>query len=973
MDSRRGGSGVPRARLVVPDVGGMERLRLVHELDGVHKTGLALVVAPAGSGKTTLMADWAHRFAGPVAWYRVDTDDAEPAVLLEHLAAALGHALDTALPAGDLDQLLVATEDTMPGALLVVDDVHVLGGTAAEAVLERLVLLSPAQLVLLLGGRRQPAVNLARGELRGAVLVTADELRFRSWEVERLFRDHYGAPLPPDDAALLSRRTEGWAAALHLFHLSTRHRGPRERKRAISALEGRSRYAHGYLSEQVLADLPAPLRDFLRLTCVFDVVTAQRCDALLGRGDSQEQLLDLERRQALVLTDDDGRSFRYHEVLRRHLETALRTRLGTEAVVTWYSRAAELLELEGAAPEALRAWARAGQWEEVRRLLAERGAVVAGDAVTDWVELLPEWLTVDDPWVGHAQARRLLDDGRLEAASSAGRRAAALATEPRARELCTQVTLLAEAWAGSTPRPSARWFDLLRSATRRSPLLVADQAATASATGPPGERAALLLVVGVASALGGDLARSREALRACLLCDPDLRIAVGARLALAGLGGITGARLLDDAALDDAALDAERHDLGWFARLTRVLAAVREVPGRPHVVAEVIRECDDRQDAWGALVAAGVAGMASLRTPEPDAESLAAAERRARALGAGVLEAWARCAGVLAVAATDPAVAATARAAESLARLNGVPGAVTLAQLASTWNAAGPGAAAPRTQLAALGPAPWPAGLAPPPRLPRNQARTTWASATAVTAQAAAVDVRVLGGLRLRVDGADVDLAGIRPRTRALLRLLALHAGRPVHREHLLDALWPDLAPPAATHNLQVAVSSLRGVLARHWEGGGRLVAREGEAYLLALPTGSTSDVRRLDELSRDGRAAAARRDDRAAAAALAQAVAAYTGDVLPEDGPAEWVVTERQRYRVAAADAATVLAEVELRLGNPERAAAAAARSVDIDPYRDQGWRLLVAAHERTGDVAAAEHVRQAYAEVLSSLGIDG
>ena len=133
---------------------------------------------------------------------------------------------------------------------------------------------APTWLHVLAGGRRMPAFNLSRHELAGVRVLDAERLRFRAWEVEYLLRDVYREPLPPDDAAALARRVGGWAAGLHMFHLSTRDRPLPERRRAVAALDGRSTLTRGYLARTVLAELPADLREFLVRTCVFDVLTA---------------------------------------------------------------------------------------------------------------------------------------------------------------------------------------------------------------------------------------------------------------------------------------------------------------------------------------------------------------------------------------------------------------------------------------------------------------------------------------------------------------------------------------------------------------------------------------------------------------------------------------------------------------------------------------------------------------------------
>jgi DNA-binding SARP family transcriptional activator len=99
--------------------------------------------------------------------------------------------------------------------------------------------------------------------------------------------------------------------------------------------------------------------------------------------------------------------------------------------------------------------------------------------------------------------------------------------------------------------------------------------------------------------------------------------------------------------------------------------------------------------------------------------------------------------------------------------------------------------------------------------------------------------------------------------------------------------------------------------------------------------------------------------------------VAVYGGELLPEDGPAEWVTDARERLRQQAATAAGRLAELELAGGDFRSAIDAARRSVDIDPFRDASWRVLIAACVEAGESAAAARAKLDYAEVLNALGV--
>ena len=152
------------------------------------------------------------------------------------------------------------------------------------------------------------------------------------------------------------------------------------------------------------------------------------------------------------------------------------------------------------------------------------------------------------------------------------------------------------------------------------------------------------------------------------------------------------------------------------------------------------------------------------------------------------------------------------------------------------------------------------------------------------------VRVRTLGGFALDVDGRRVLLDGAKPRVRTLLRLLAVHAGAAVHREVIQDALWPEADAAAGARSLHVALSALRRWLDEVGAPiGAALVAREGDAYRLDVASG---DGRPRAVRSRDGRGSRrAARGARPRSAAYALALELYGGELLPEEGPAEWIV----------------------------------------------------------------------------------
>jgi DNA-binding SARP family transcriptional activator len=230
--------------------------------------------------------------------------------------------------------------------------------------------------------------------------------------------------------------------------------------------------------------------------------------------------------------------------------------------------------------------------------------------------------------------------------------------------------------------------------------------------------------------------------------------------------------------------------------------------------------------------------------------------------------------------------------------------------------------------------------------------------------------ISCFGGFRLWRGDTEVDCSAVRPKARSLLQLLAVHAARPIHREQLLEALWPDLGPQAGVRNLQVTVSQLRAFLEPETGRGSRqLLLRDGESYQISLLPQDVCDVREFEQAVRTWRRLRAGGAPEQVADALREAQRWYTGDLLPEVGPAEWAVSERRRLRVLASDVVGAFAEAELVLGRAQAALEAAERSIELDEYRDASWRVLIAAHQETGNVAAADQARRRYERILQDL----
>ncbi len=977
------GGGVVPAKVRVPRVRWLPRERLDKLLPQLWLYRLGLVVAPAGSGKTTLLASWAAIADQPVAWYRAESTDGTEAALVGYLEAAFA-AATSGLPRGwrSVEDAAAAIE-SLPATnmILIVDDFHTLTGSPAEAAFERFVDYAPPTLAVLAGSRTFPAFNLSRRRVSGELLeLDVDDLRFRSWEVERLFRDFYGDELRPDELARLARRTEGWAAGLQLFHLATRGKPRDERLRILAGLGSSSRFVRDYLARNVVAELPDELRDFLVRTSVLRRLNGPLCDALLGRSGSRELLEELERRSVFTVALDDEGTFRYHEVLRSHLEAMLVAAAGEAGARAQAHRAGELLEADGAVAEALAAFSRAEEWAAVDRLLERHGARLV-DGHGAWIDALPPALLVQDPWLTLATARRHRAEGRWAQALAAYTNAETLFGAGDSGTACRRERVALAAWLDPHPAPSADWNGTLRAAVARDPL--ARRGQPAARPGPAGSSAMALSGPGVGETLASGLAalvagRVRDArsilgeVSASATDSPTLGAVAALGAAVAGLLGDDPAGTTD---AESAIAAAERIGVPWLAQVGRAALALARPPARGEfgwADADAVRIAASREhDDWAEGLAALAEGWAALMELDEAGPPLDVAVARFRALGAGSLEAWARSllAGSLA-RADAPNAREAALAAEAFARSAGTPGPHALAYAALAL--ADPGHA---PELRALAAALFEeTGLAEPDALKPIGASSPESSGTSGLPErpdhVPALEIHCFGAFAMAVAGRPVDLAALKPRPRAVLRLLAVNAGRPVHREVIQEALWREAEPEAGARSLHVALSALRRELEPPpGSGGHEILVRDGDAYRLAIPEGSQVDVLAFDDALRRARSARGR-DNAVAVPAYRAAIAAYTGDLLPEDGPADWIVARRDRARADYVEAALGLAELVVA-EQPAEAAAVCTAALGIDAYHDPLWRLLVDARERAGDWAAAASARASYARMLADLGV--
>ena len=415
-----------------PRPGLVRRPRLSERLHAGASTRLLLVSAPAGFGKTTLLADWlADSPTHDVAWLSLDRGDNEQAAFWSGVIAAL----QTVEPTVGADELaLLAAPRPPPIAVvlttllnqlallggetvLVLDDYHLVEAREIQEAMAFLLDHLPPRLHLVIASRADPAIPLARLRARGELVeVRAADLRFTADEVAAYLGEVMGLAVTADDVSALGERTEGWIAALQLAALSMQGRD--DVTGFIAGFTGDDRYIVDYLVEEVLHRQPGPVRDFLLQTSLLGRLDGASCDAVTGRSGGRSMLEALDRGNLFVVPLDDRRQwYRYHHLF----GDVLRARLVDESpdlVPVLHRRASEWYAANGETALAVEHAIAGGDVDRAADLVElampalarERQEVLA----RHWLSQLPEQVLAVRPVLSNAYAGVLLTTGQVD-------------------------------------------------------------------------------------------------------------------------------------------------------------------------------------------------------------------------------------------------------------------------------------------------------------------------------------------------------------------------------------------------------------------------------------------------------------------------------------------------------------------------------------------------------------------------------
>lgn len=416
----------------------VSRPQLLARLHNHLNCQLTLISAPAGFGKTTLLAAWIAQTDADFAWLSLDEYDNDPVLFLRYLVSALQTVEvglgDTAvsllnspqLP--DLRLVLASLINDLAGRngriILVLDDYHTIENREIHHNLAYLIDHQPPQLHLVISSRADPPLPLARLRVRRQLHeIRAADLRFRHEEASAFLRQVWHIQLNEAQIAALEARTEGWVAGLHLAALALQRLAtPEDVASLVTAFTGSHRYVLDYLVDEVLRHQPPEVQHFLLQSAILDRFCADLCQAVL-KTDKVQELLDRVEAANLFLIHLDNHSewFRYHhlfaDILRHRLKQSpmFNTAVLHQRTSQWFAQhnmVDEAIRHALAAGDQARAAALidGARWE-----LRNRGEI---NTLRRWLDLLPTEHVEASGSLAMGRAWTLMYSGRMAEAEA---------------------------------------------------------------------------------------------------------------------------------------------------------------------------------------------------------------------------------------------------------------------------------------------------------------------------------------------------------------------------------------------------------------------------------------------------------------------------------------------------------------------------------------------------------------------------
>jgi len=372
----------------------VHRQRLVEKLDAGLTRKLTLVTAPAGYGKTTLVAErFSQHIDKKYAWLSLSEDDNDPTqfwtyvlVALQAIAPDFGRNMlailrepsgAAAVPITEIINEIMACDEMQDGFVLILDDYHVIDNLSIHEAVTFLLAHMPPTMHLVMTSRADPPLSLARLRVRDQVVeIREADLRFKEVEASEFLNQIMHLELSHKDVVALETRTEGWIAGLQLAALAMQSPSghSQDRHDFVASFAGSDRYIVDYLVEEVLHQQPPQIQDFLLKTAVLRQLNAHLCDAILDNAqqnaESSQTILELLDQSNLFLLplDNQRRWYRYHHLFGDLLKYRLQEKYPA-LVNILNGRASQWYETNGFIEEAVSHALSANDMERAARLI----------------------------------------------------------------------------------------------------------------------------------------------------------------------------------------------------------------------------------------------------------------------------------------------------------------------------------------------------------------------------------------------------------------------------------------------------------------------------------------------------------------------------------------------------------------------------------------------------------------------------
>lgn len=371
----------------------------------------AAISAPAGYGKSTVIAAWRQQFMGSgvrVAWLNLDENDNDPARFMRYLRGALQRGDILAEQAESpstlhqdatlltLEHLAVDLGALDCRACLFLDDIHLIDNDDVRNTVQWLGHYAPENFQLVLSGRNIADISLSRLRVRRRLVeIDCHALKFQENEVAPFFHSRGIAELGPTEISLLLQRTEGWPAGLELAAIMLENAS--DRAELVKAFAGNEQNLMDYLGEVFLDTLTPETRSFLFAIAQFRRINGPLAELVTGTENGQQQLESLYRGNFfLSRLDNHGEWFRFHQLIRDFL-CQRGQRDEPERCRSALLRGARYYADQGHFYEAIQCAIRAQAWDTASRYLADNAeSLTLGQgylqSLISWMEKLPtEW------------------------------------------------------------------------------------------------------------------------------------------------------------------------------------------------------------------------------------------------------------------------------------------------------------------------------------------------------------------------------------------------------------------------------------------------------------------------------------------------------------------------------------------------------------------------------------------------------